>query len=371
MKGLLQQSFRSGVLAVPLFLGGLLSLNSQAATTECVSHLTAFLSDRAALAPRAVQGMQVVMATLKRPNGQQLGQLRDQEIAKLHYVVTADGQMHFLDHAVSLPQDQQLFGQVGDQLLPIREGGVLHFRDGRFAKDQTYGFDLSQEEVAAAEASLRSRASFSERLTHTWGRFRESKVMDCAQGLRDPPRAKDFVLSKVGMDLSLMTGSILILAPDRFDSLLVKAGLQEEDPNRDYDGDLLAADYTASTTNTFVKGIAGFFIASQGMGFRRSLGYRIPLTATSVGLQALLYATLTDNNAAPLGAFNAGYSAFALVKSHFVDKALVKQLPNWVMQACIVNPRLKILVSQGSVRLAEGLATTVLYMGARRAIVGE
>jgi hypothetical protein len=370
MKGFFRRSLRSPSRQLLLTLGALLSMNLLAAPCERAMH-SLLGGSPGEFQMRAPKGVHLIEAALQRPSGQRLASLRSEQISKIHYVVTADGQMHFLDEAVGLPPDRQLFAKIEDSVLPVREGGVIRYEEGRFVKTQRYGFDLSAAELQGAEADLRRKASFAERLTHSWGRFSEARVMDCSQGLRNPPSAKEFVLSKLSMDLALMTGSIMILAPERFDTLMVKAGLQEEDPNRNYDGDLLAADYSTSTTNTVVKGIAGFFIASRGLSIGRSLGYRIPVTATSIGLQTLVYGLFTDNNAGSLGAFNAGYSVFSMVKSHYVDRFMVHQLPNWVLQACIANPKLRIFVSQGSIRLAEGLATSVLYMGARRLSIGE
>lgn len=347
-------------------------------------------------------GLNVVLeAKLTPPKANLLKSLVDDKgnptDKKLYYVISPDDQVFFSSDPVKFNSDETLFGKIasaksdaGQIVFPVKEGGEVLYdsttkkRKNSFELRKQYGVELSQEEVDSARDSLAKHLSSNQQyVTATQPSFKHNfsraRVMKCQKILAEGRNAKKFIVTKLGTDLSLLTAGIAITAPGRFDSVLTQVGLQEEDPDRDYDGDLLAADYTTTSLNTVFRAGVGYVAATEGVAFlqRRfgptasSLMMRSSSTALSVGLQTLIYSTMTDNDAGGIGAYNLGYSVFSMVKSHYVDKFILSKLPDFAYNSCLKNPALRFIVGQKSFRLVEGMASTVLYLGGRSILVGE
>lgn len=343
----------------------------------------------------------VLKAELNRPTADHLklliGKKNQENTARLFYAISPDDQVFFSTDPIQFNPDETIFAKVassnseaGHVLFPVKEGGEVLFRSVKekgqkqFELQKQYGVELSEEEVNLARASihkhLSSEPSSSSRFKANFQHnFSRARVMKCQKILAEGKNARKFIVTKLGTDLSLLTAGIAITAPGRFDTVWTHVGLEEEDPQRDYDGDLLVADYTTTSMNTVFRAGVGYVAATEGVAFlqRRfgptasSMMMRSSSTALSVGLQTIIYSMMTDNDAGSIGAYNLGYSVFSMVKSHYIDRFILSKLPEFAYNTCLRNPALSVLVGQKSVRLVEGMASTVLYLGARSVIVGE
>lgn len=327
------------------------------------------------------------------PSGKLLKELSKNPEKELTYFITPDDRIFFVWGNYELDGDYKwsadlLMSDSTPVTFPIKASGKFSFEKtaqetkGTFITQRTYGAELSQNEINQFSKEIEDILKNDSKLSKTL-RLKKplstAKVIKCSEAFQTN-NSKKFVSAKLITSITLLTGGIIIQNPQRFDALLTQLGLEEKDPERDYDGDMLLTDYLTTGVNSLYQGIAGYHISAKGLQFLQSRGMsrlgssllaRGGVSLSSIGMQTLLYSTLTDNNAKGVGLYNIGYSTFSIVKSHYFDDFLVHKLPEIVSDACLKNPALKIILGQRSIRLGEGLASTWLYLTGRDLIVGE
>lgn len=327
------------------------------------------------------------------PSGEIIHHMSRHPEEPMSYVITPDDRMFLVKGDVDFDSDYRWSAEFVDSegkpiTFPIKTAGRFKFETANkghkaaFITEATYGAELSPDEIARFSEQIDSVISrdpeLSKRL-HLKRPRSTAQVLRCSEAVIKRS-SKTFVNAKLTSSLTLLTGGILIHHPERFDVLLTQMGMKEKEEGRNYDGDMLAADYVATAANSIFQGLVGYHISNKGVAFLQnhmksriltSFVARGATSLTSIGLQTLIYSTLTDNNAKGVGFYNIGYSAFSIVKSHYLDDFLVHKLPEIAHNACLIHPALKIIVGQRTIRLGEGLASTWLYLRGREALVGE
>jgi len=332
---------------------------------------------------------------LIQADGKILDELTKNPNLELGYVIAPDDRLYFFRGHFELDADHPWLAEfVRDDgtpwTFPIKESGAVRFtRDvpdvavGHFTLERSYGIELSPEEIDVFSRQVDELRSQNPELAKRLRLMRPqsaAKTIKCSEAFSQGRSAKQFIGSKVMVSSTLLTGGILINHPERFDVLLKHIGLHQEDSSRDYDGDMLFADYSSTAVNSFFQAYVGYHISAKGVKFLEkrigskvasSMLARASASMGSVALQSLIYATVTDNDAKGVGYYNVGYSVFSVAKSHFLDNFLYQKLPQVIHNACLVNPALKIIVGQKTVRFVEGFASTTLYLKGRETLVGE
>ena len=344
---------------------------------------------------RPSEGIKQLDVKLIDVKAQLLGQLKHPENTKsLFYVVSPDNRVFLVEDSLDLAKEnvwtaKALIARKGAEpvewTFPIKEAGEVKWsRDlkdkkaGSFEFRQSYGVQLSSEEDTFTKNYIQA-AIDAQKLDPQAEKLRIKRTVPlahsvkCAEILNKKTSARSFITAKLGADFAILTAGIMIQAPQRFDVLLVGLGAQEKDENRDYDGDMLATDYSTGVVNNFFKSWVGYVATTSGVQaltkrfgtLGSSIIMRSGATVTSVALQTAMYSAMTDNDAKSIGMYNLGYSVFSIGKSHLIDGFIVNKLPEMVYNACLRNPATRFIFGQGSVRIVEGLASTVLYLGGR------
>jgi|GEM_PF-2132293 len=390
--GLLSLSGAMAVLAPP----------SAHAASECSEALTSLVKPQSRRLKELGIGvfptqreLKVLDRELIVADGKSLNALTRDLDAEMSYVIAPDNRLYLVPGEIDLDTDHSWMAEVVLEngkpwSFPIKEAGALRFtRDdpkiavGSFSLERSYGVEISNEEIdvfakqvedlIASDAALARRLKLKRPVS-------SAKVLKCSEVFAQGRSAKTFIGSKVFVSSTMLTGGILINHPERFDVLLKGIGLHQEDSSRDYDGDMLFADYGSTALNSFFQAYVGYQVSAKGIKFLESrmrskvassLMARGAASMGSVALQSLIYASLTDNDAKGVGLYNVGYSVFSLAKSHYLDEFLYQKLPQVIYNACLVSPALKVVVGQNTVRFVEGFAATTLYLKGRDVFVGE
>jgi hypothetical protein len=386
--------------AAVLLLSSLLSASATHADS-CSQHVTSLLRDqsprlKSLLVGRYPKGdVKVLEPKLVLADGEALNRLSQDPDLKMSYVIAPDDRLYLVEGDVDFDPDRIWMADLerdGGQpwRFPVKSGGRFRFvRDnperaaGSFSLENAYGAELSDEEIATfselVDETIRSKPALAKRMKLQRARS-AAQVMKCSEAFAEGRSAKQFIGSKVFVSSTMLTGGIIINHPERFDVLLQHVGLHDRQEGRDYDGDMLLADYSSTALNSFFQAYVGYHISAKGVKFLEnrigskvasSLLARGAASMASVGLQSLMYAALTDNDAKGVGLYNVGYSVVSIGKSHLLDNFMYQKLPKLIYEACLVNPALKIVVGQKTVRFVEGFASTTLYLKGREVFVGE
>lgn len=327
------------------------------------------------------------------PSGKILNEFTKNPELEMSYVITPDDRMFLIRGLIDFDGNYKYSAELVDDkgtplTFPVKAAGQFKLsseeagRKGFFNPVRSYGAELTDEEIGTFSKQVEGAIAEDSSLAKKFKLKRPNstaRLMKCSEAISHSRSSKKFISAKLATSMSLLTGGILIQNPDRFDVLLTQLGFHQQEEGRNYDGDMLFTDYLTTGSNSLFQGLAGYHISTKGVQFLQSrigrtassMVSRGAVSLTSIGMQTLLYATLTDNNAKGVGIYNIGYSAFSIAKSHFFDDFLVHKLPELVTDACMVNPAFKIVVGDRSIRLGEGLASTWLYLTGRHALVGE
>ena len=90
----------------------------------------------------------------------------------------------------------------------------------------------------------------------------------------------------------------------------------------------------------------------------------------SVATQAGVYELFDVENVKGIGAYTLGYAVVMIPKSDLVDRFILQKLPQLSYEACLKNSAMRFIVSPRTVRIVDGLISTVIFLEARKAIVG-
>lgn len=391
---------RAGLLSISAALAGLAPVAASA--NECSKALTNLVRPNSRKLKELGIGvfptsreLKVLDRELIAADGKSLNSLTQNLDAEMSYVIAPDNRLYLVPGSIDLSTDHSWMAEVvlkdgRPWSFPIKEAGAIRFTRtdpnvavGTFSLERSYGVEISEEEINVFAKQVDDSISKDPALARRLKLRRpvsSAKVLKCSEVFAEGRSAKTFIGSKVLVSSTLLTGGILINHPERFDVLLKGIGLHEEDPSRNYDGDMLFADYTSTAVNSFFQAYVGYQISAKGIKFLESrIGSKVAssfmargaASMGSVALQSLIYASLTDNDAKGVGLYNIGYSVFSLAKSHYLDEFLYQKLPQVIYNACLVSPALKVVVGQNTVRFVEGFAATTLYLKGREVFVGE
>ncbi len=377
-------------------------LGHPAWASDCSNAVTSLLKSESRRVREAGVGVfpskreiRVIKDELILADGKTLNKLTQDPDLEMSYVIAPDDRLYFVKGALELDTDHSWMAEVvradgTPWSFPVKESGAVRFARenpdqalGTFSLERAYGVELADDEIDTfarqVDEAIKSEPALAKRLRLKRPQA-SAKTLKCSEAFAEGRSAKQFIGSKVLVSSTLLTGGILINHPERFDVLLKHVGLHQEDSSRDYDGDMLFADYSSTALNSFFQAYVGYRISSRGVKFLESrmkskvassLMARGAASMGSVALQSLIYASLTDNNAKGVGLYNVGYSIFSIGKSHLLDNFLYQKLPQVIYNACLVSPALRIVVGQNTVRFVEGFASTSLYLKGREVFVGE
>ena len=381
----------------------LLSLLSTKATLadDCSKNVTGLLRPSSSRLKALAIGhfpegeTKVLDRELLLPTGENLNKLTLNPDLTMSYVITPDDRLYLVEGEIDLdPNNVWMADLVREDgrpwRFPIKEAGAFRFpRDsagkasGAATTERSYGVELSDEEITnfskRVEDTIAKDPVLAKRLQLKRPRA-SAAVVKCTEAFADARSAKQFIGSRVFVSSTMLTGGILINHPERFDVLLKGVGLHEQEQGRNYDGDMLFADYGSTALNSFFQAYVGYHISSKGVKFLESrIGSKVASSLIargaasmgSVALQSVMYAAMTDNDAKSVGLYNVGYSVFSVGKSHLLDNFMYQKLPKLIHNACLVNPALKIVVGQKTIRFVEGFAATTIYLKGREIFVGE
>ncbi len=375
--------------AARLVVLALVTLNFQVEASSCHKNLLNLLGHSlpSEIFVNPNKGIRELDKTLLPASAKLLKKLQEPNSQfKLSYVVSPDNKVFFVEGELNLTRKDVWTATDDSWTFPIKEAGEVKWPTsdtGNMSSPvlvQKYGVQLSSEEDVLTKNYLEAAIKSDEQKNLLGkSRFKRTvplaRTLKCSELLTKKMNAKKFILTKLGIDTAILTSAILIQRPQRFEALTVALGLQEKEEGRDYDGDLLLADYSTGGVNNIFKSWVGYVATTRGVNalterFGRlgsSIIMRSGAMVSSVGIQMAMYAAMTDDDAKSLGAYNMGYSIYSIGKSHLVDNFIINKLPDIAYNTCLKNPATRFVLGHGTVRIVDGLVSTVIYLTGRDA----
>jgi hypothetical protein len=351
-----------------LFLGG--GSAAIAWSSEDCTRLMARLHDSF---DRFLNSPRLLSDALERPNAQALLELKKGEGARLYYVVTSDDRLYFSRTPVAADAGGPGFavtqGASGvAEVVPFREAGEVRYADlpgqpKTFRFEQTSGMDPTADEVRAIERELKASDGGDRLLAdhHLAKAFAEggaqARVIDCAKILDRNTRGGRFILDSITNTAGLSFGGIAITAPERFIDVAHM--------------NVLAADFVSPLVNTLFKSASSYWMISRNQGALRRYAVRMATIGGSVGLQAGIYDLFDVGDVKSIGAYTLGYALVMIPKGDLVDRFVFQKLPKLAFESCLKNSVMRFIVSPRTVRIVDGLISTVIFLEGRKAIIGK
>ncbi len=376
--------FRSIAIATTLLVTTLFVGASALGREDC-ARMLARLHDSF---DRYLSSPQLLEAKFTRPNADELLSLRSDDAAPLYYAVTSDGRLYFSRTPVRSHDHAPAFmvapgSNATAEVFPIREAGEIRYADelnpskisralsfGKartrkgFIFHQTSGLDPTREEIEQIERQLMgadptagTSVTTDYRLVKTFADGgAEARVLECSKFLAKNTQGQKFILDSLINTTGLVTAGIAITAPERFVDV---ANLN-----------VLAADLVSPGMNSVLRSMASYFMISRNQSSLRRYAVRLGTIGTSVSLQAGLFELFNVDNVKEIGAYTLGYSILMIPKGDLVDRFILQKLPKLAYDSCLNNSAMKFVFSPRSVRLVDGLISTVIFLEGRKALVG-
>jgi len=405
------------LLQLALFFGSLFDSQSHVHAASCAQNLARIIAHTKSHLSASPFKTHHVKLPLVRPNGAHLVRLKKKVLTaeqlarkglqpeknglnRIQYVVGLNDELFYIDpnqvthfRIRDLGENDLLMVQGIDpntgelfNFAAKESGYVAYVRDpeagttlfGNKKKTKNYvfykqhGLDLTEDEYLKIRGQMEGVLDEQEgaywRNAHGKS-YQKAAVVKCNQIFRDHTRNDRFIIDKVQVDMVTMTGALVLMNSHRFDGTKVYWGLQENDPEKDYDEDLLAADYISTLVNSTIRAGAGLGLTAAGVSFAVGGTLRIPVSMGSIAAQTLIYRGLTDNDANKIGLFNLGYMFFAIGKGHFVDRWVYEYFPKMAYNSCLSGTLTRFIVSPRMIRYGEGVLSSVIYFAARHVVL--